>query len=76
MKQNFNKFIFEKVILKTTKILLPINQIDFQSGVIFGRENTLPDLKSEQTPVTTLDVKIQIENSSGSKNITMKKHTH
>jgi len=59
VKQRFNKFLFEEVIFKTTKILLPIYQIDFQSSVVFGRENTLPDLKWEQTPATTLDVKTQ-----------------
>jgi hypothetical protein len=59
VKQRFNKFQVEEVIFKTTKILLPIYQIDFRSSVVFGRENTLPYLKWEQTPATTLDVKTQ-----------------
>jgi hypothetical protein len=33
--------------------------MDFQSNAIFNKEHTLLDLKWEQTPTTTLDVKTQ-----------------
>jgi hypothetical protein len=39
-----------------TKILWPVNQINFWNNVIFDREHTLLDLKWEYTLATTLDV--------------------
>jgi hypothetical protein len=53
MKHKFNKILFSKI----TKMLMLVNQIDFQSNAVFGRGHTLSDLKWEQTFATTLDVK-------------------
>jgi len=57
MKHKFNKLLSKGVIFKTTKIQLPVSQIDFQNTTIFNRGSTLSDLKWGQTPTTTLDIK-------------------
>jgi len=45
------------VIFKTTKIQLPVYQIDAWNIAIFDKEITLQNLKWGQTSATTLDIK-------------------
>jgi hypothetical protein len=64
------------VTFKTTKIQLPINQIDYQNIATFGRGITLPNLEWGQTPSTTLDMKTQTLNPCDNNKFTMGSHTH
>jgi hypothetical protein len=56
---NFINSCLRRVTFKTTKIQLPINQIDYQNIATFSRGITLPNLEWGQTPSTTLDMKTQ-----------------
>jgi hypothetical protein len=67
MKPKFNNFLFEGVIFKITKILMPINQIGFWNSVVFDSEHTLliwngskhlqPPWMSKLKPKTQVEVK-------------------